>query len=74
VHILRFCISGRVMASRALKIASLVAKPRKALFPPFMIPSPRLKHAPRAYYPRNAAPCRQLSKTMVVRQPNTVIV
>src|SRR5262245_11770480 len=58
LHVSRFCLGGRVMATRTLQISALIHPPGKSFFPSLVIHGPRFEHSTRAHYPWNAAPYR----------------
>src|SRR6266540_4266757 len=74
LHVSRFCLGGRMMATRTLHISALVHPPGKAFFPSLVIHGPGFEHSTRAHYSWNAAPHRELGKAMVVRKPDAVVV
>src|SRR6266487_3984226 len=72
LHVSRFRLGGRVMATCTLQISALVRPPGKTFFPSLVIHGPWFEHSTRAYYPWNAVPQRELGKAMVVWKPNAV--
>src|SRR6266540_6187259 len=53
LHVSRFCLGGRVMATRTLQISALVHPPGKAFFPSLVIHGPRFEQQASASVPVN---------------------
>ena len=72
-NICSFTGGSRMKTIGPHQVAMLIEPPREAFSPPLVVDGPGLKHATRADNPWNAAHDREPGETMVMRQPNPVV-